>query len=318
VRFAQGDFDSTKSFPAQSFSILGVHGDPLDTALALALMLHGAVLSSEGLYEEAEKPLREALALADHLHDHVLRVGVAGRALANLAGVAVGRQDFTSASVHGEGALRLFHSMQLDLAESLLLMDLGSIALIAGDDELAAERWGQGIASIGDWGDIGITADLLAGIACVATARGAWREALLLFGAAEAEREREGAKLPWPPAVTVIDRSLATLRSGLDDASVSRMLAEGRALARSEAVNVASGIVQPTRAMPDAHASDLLTRREMDVLYLLAEQWTDQEIADRLFLSRRTVSWHVRSILAKLDTTTRGEAIAKARGRGLL
>jgi DNA-binding CsgD family transcriptional regulator len=116
----------------------------------------------------------------------------------------------------------------------------------------------------------------------------------------------------------VIDRSLATLRSVLDGASVSRMLADGRALARSEAVNVASGIVQPTRAMPDAQACDLLTRREMDVLYLLAEQWTDQEIADRLFLSRRRVSWHVRSILAKLDATTRGEAIAKARGRGLL
>jgi DNA-binding CsgD family transcriptional regulator len=41
-------------------------------------------------------------------------------------------------------------------------------------------------------------------------------------------------------------------------------------------------------------------------------------IADALFLSRRTVNWHVRSILARLGCATRGEAVARARNSGLI
>jgi len=316
VHFAQGDFERTKSLLAQAFSNLGQTGDLLDTALAL--MLQGAVLSSEGCYDEATVPLDQALALADRLDDPMLRAGVAGRALANLAGVALGRKDFTSATSYGEEALHIYHSQGLDLAEALLLMDLGAIALVAGDSELAASRWGQGIAAMGDWGDMGITADLLAGIACVATARNARRDALLLFGAAEAERVRVGAKLPWPPAVGAIDRSLGLLRNDLGDALVSTMLAEGRTMARTEAVTIAIETVLPSHAAGGAQTTDVLTRRELDVILLLAEQCTDQEIADRLFLSRRTVSWHVRSILAKLGATSRGDVIARAHEHGLI
>lgn len=316
VCFAQGDFERTRVFLAQSLVILGAHGDPLDTALAL--MLRGAVLSSEGLYEEAESPLGTALSLADQLHDDVLRAGVAGRALANLAGVALGRHDLVSAMARGEEALSIYHNQHLDLAESLLLMDLGSIAHAAGDVDLAAERWSAGIALMGDWGEMGITSDLLAGIACVAAARGAQHDALLLFGAADAERERMGARPPWPPVMTAIDRSMATLRNELGDAALEGMLAQGRAFSPASALEVAIGVVRPASAMPEAQDSDVLTRREMDVLILLAEQCTDQEIADRLFLSRRTVSWHVRSILSKLGATTRSEVIARAEEHGLL
>jgi DNA-binding CsgD family transcriptional regulator len=50
----------------------------------------------------------------------------------------------------------------------------------------------------------------------------------------------------------------------------------------------------------------------------MAEHKTDQEIAAALFLSRRTVNWHVRPILAKLDAPSRGDAVFKARANGLI
>ena len=61
-----------------------------------------------------------------------------------------------------------------------------------------------------------------------------------------------------------------------------------------------------------------LTARELEVLGLLADGMRNAEIADRLFLSPRTVDHHVASILRKLGAASRGEAVADARRLGVL
>jgi DNA-binding NarL/FixJ family response regulator len=67
------------------------------------------------------------------------------------------------------------------------------------------------------------------------------------------------------------------------------------------------------RAHPDEP-----TERELQVLALLAEGLTNPQIAERLFLSPKTVGIHVSRLLDKLGAHTRGEAVAVARRRGLL
>ena len=55
-----------------------------------------------------------------------------------------------------------------------------------------------------------------------------------------------------------------------------------------------------------------LTRREAEVLRLLARRWTDKEIAAALGISPRTAMGHVAAVRAKLGARNRREAAAVA------
>lgn len=61
-----------------------------------------------------------------------------------------------------------------------------------------------------------------------------------------------------------------------------------------------------------------LSERELEVLDLIAEGLSNQEIAQRLFLSVPTVKWHTTHIYGKLGVQNRTQAVAQARALGLL
>lgn len=56
--------------------------------------------------------------------------------------------------------------------------------------------------------------------------------------------------------------------------------------------------------------ADLLTRRELDVLSLLAEGSAQDDIAAALFISPKTVATHIEHILSKLGVNSRAQAVA--------
>lgn len=61
-----------------------------------------------------------------------------------------------------------------------------------------------------------------------------------------------------------------------------------------------------------------LTSREMEVLLLIAQGKTNQDIAEELFISLKTVKVHVSNILAKLDVQDRTQAVIYAFKHGLI
>ncbi len=65
-------------------------------------------------------------------------------------------------------------------------------------------------------------------------------------------------------------------------------------------------------------SSEALTARETEVLTLVADGFSNSEIAAKLFISDTTVKAHMKSVLAKLDATSRTEAVALASRRGII
>jgi two-component system, NarL family, response regulator LiaR len=109
----------------------------------------------------------------------------------------------------------------------------------------------------------------------------------------------------------------------LKEASIEEIVAGVRAAAEGEAMispRVASRLVARLRqadATPALDGSEL-TRREQEVLELLARGLDNAEIAQRLDLSQHTVKNYVSSILAKLQVENRIQAAVQAVRGGLL
>lgn len=88
-------------------------------------------------------------------------------------------------------------------------------------------------------------------------------------------------------------------------------------LAAFEAENIQSKWIALDSA-PDSRAVDILSLREREILSLIAQGATNEEIADKLVIAVGTVKTHVKHILRKLNAGNRTEAIARARARSLI
>ena len=80
---------------------------------------------------------------------------------------------------------------------------------------------------------------------------------------------------------------------------------------------LANAIAAPSHTVPEP-AQGVLTRRELEVLRLVAEGHSNKEVAFELDISDHTVKFHVNSILTKLGARSRTEAATTAARLGLL
>ena len=75
----------------------------------------------------------------------------------------------------------------------------------------------------------------------------------------------------------------------------------------------------PPKTEPDDQRQQLgISKREFEILQLVAQGATNQEIADQLFISLNTVKTHLSNLYQKLDVSRRTQAIEKGKQVGLL
>ncbi len=75
---------------------------------------------------------------------------------------------------------------------------------------------------------------------------------------------------------------------------------------------------QQSPQSPPAGRSDAVSEREAEVLHLMDEGLSNQEIADRFVVALSTVKWHVNNLYAKLGVRSRTQALSRARALNLL
>ena len=113
--------------------------------------------------------------------------------------------------------------------------------------------------------------------------------------------------------------SLARLLSSLDlDEESLIYVGEILAAFRDNPATTGTAVAATAAQRKDHRKVDALSKRELQILALLAERLNNREIADALNISVVTVKRHATNVYAKLGVHDRRKAVAKATGLGLL
>jgi len=166
----------------------------------------------------------------------------------------------------------------------------------------------------------------LEGLAALEAAQGALRHAAHLWGAAQVLREAIGAPI-YPVYRSSYEQAIAQTRATLGEQPFRTAWAEGRSmtpdqvLAAQDSETIPAGrpsVPQPPAPIPSLTYPAGLTAREVEVLRLLAQGWTDAQIAEHLMISPRTVNRHTTSLYSKLNVFSRAAATRYAHEHDLL
>ncbi|MFC5731400.1 MULTISPECIES: LuxR C-terminal-related transcriptional regulator [Nocardioides] len=299
---------------------------------------YGSVLVAAGRWGLAEPELRRALSMSEDVgHQPLVEARTA------LAALRLRQGRMTEAAELVEGLDTSVPDAALVAAEvrlaenrpdeagallraALALLDANDprgdllVAILSEACLAAGDVTGAKAVLIGRRGDLPRTAlprgsaHLARATGLVAASAGDVTSAVRELADALAAFERHD--LPFEAARTRLDlaRTIAALDPEAAAGHAAGALDELRRLGAADQAAAAAALLRALGVTPRPAPRDpgVLTRREQDVLALVADGLTNPEIAERLFLSRRTVAHHVSSILTKLALRSRAEAAAYA------
>ena len=319
----QGDYEEAVALAEEGLAVGRRHGD--EAAVAGATYVLGCVATNRGEEADARAHLEAALARFRALGDR----GRTAWTLCDLAVLGdlgtVERPGDPAAQRRAEAfceeALGLFRALGHTAGVARALHGLAYVAYKRRDHARALALSRETLALRWELHDRWGIAANLEDIADIAGLTGQPRRAARLYGAAEALREALGVPIA-PLYRAEYEREVGVVREALGVETLAAEWTAGRGLPLAEAVAEALAVTGPAESAPSPQPSAAttagLTARELEVLRLLVEGRSNPDIAAELFISRKTASNHVTSILAKLGVETRTAAASSAVRLGLV
>ncbi|MBA2595337.1 MAG: hypothetical protein H0V00_01805 [Chloroflexia bacterium] len=352
ILWVQGHYEQSRQRAEASLAIAEYLNDKEVAAYAHHILGHPAL--SQGHLERARFHLKKGLGF---WRDHGQRAFEAF-ALFLLGRVDKGVGDDESSARHVSEALAIFREIGHPTGAATSLIFLGYLARDRQDDRGAASAFLEALEHCEGVGDRFALLQAFDGLADLTIRHAQADVAGVLIGVLDTLTQETGlTQFPgigsdYDRATPAVLAVLGAARfAELREAGRRLRREQAIELARTAMVLVtatgeedapwaASSTGMPTAHEPEAlrsaiegHAAPMariiellpvpaetigLTFREQEVLALLCQRLTDAEIADRLFLSRRTVNHHVANVLGKLGVANRREAAALAARRGLI
>jgi DNA-binding CsgD family transcriptional regulator len=286
--------------------------DSWGTVYAVRWLGFAALLSEE--YEEANRLSLETLAIYQERQDQ------AGIAIAlSLVGLsALGLGDYYEAKRAGQESVALCREIGLKWAALQGLVSIAGATCALGEYQDSTQYFYDALLEAVEYQIITYTVWILLETVplWIARHKPEWALAILAFS----------LQFPIPPqGKPAALRHLVQLEAELPADLVKTAKARGQSrdldaivqevLAELKATQAAALIVHTT---PTQASVDPLTERELEVLHLIAEGMSNQQIAAKLILAIGTVKFYASQIYSKLQVENRIQALARARELNLL
>jgi non-specific serine/threonine protein kinase len=279
-----------------------------------------ALIQASGAAMSMDRDYVKWCALAEEALEHCRASGDRhwiARALTNLGTCYAEMGDAERATMALEEGLTRFQEIGDSWWIAMTVDSLGHVARKLADFPIALERYQQSLAVMREQGDPdGIRWELIC-IAQTLLAAGRVTDAVRLLGAAEAI----AASLGVDEHPRGYEQTVATARGLLGEVSYAAAFGTGRTYTFDDAVEEALAITPASVAQPPTSTPPQLparlSPRELEVLRLVADGLTDAEVAESLFMARRTVNTHLTSIYTKLGVSSRSAATRWAVEHGL-
>jgi DNA-binding CsgD family transcriptional regulator/tetratricopeptide (TPR) repeat protein len=320
IASAQEDDSEAQVFAQEALRLARAVGNTLIIVAASSCL--GDLARRQNDEREALAWYARALAVAREMNYHSYLPFM----LNKLGAIALLEGDTARAAQLAQEALEVARetSEQRSIGQSFAI--LGEVTSQQGDDAQAQTHFQNGLFLASTLGYTHTIGRCLLGLVRLAHKTGQfWQAARLaskaeqcwqaapLRGAAEHRLKIEQEITPHERAMYTQD--LAALRAHLGEAAFAAAQAEGRAMTLEDllaapkppATLTASPSVTPL-SVPAQAFPDGLTRREVDVLRLIAQGLPDGQIAERLVISPRTVNFHLTSIYRKIQVSSRSAA----------
>jgi DNA-binding NarL/FixJ family response regulator len=313
----QGAREEAEALLTSSAAMLEALGDDMRWARAMSTL--GLAAISRGDYARAieafEASVERSRAIGDTLGLATTNTNY-GRALLELGRLAEARSLL-------EESISVVRVLGDDWGLAVALGRLGIVARLQGahEEALAVSResvqWCLGL------NDRRVMATGMQTMGLIALARNRHREAAQLLAIAQQLRAEIGTPL-YPAEQASFERTMAEALARIGPAETEAARAEVRSMSAEEMVRHANADLSPLPgAFAPARASGLvrdrgpLSEREATIAGLVADGHTNQQIAEHLVISERTVETHVRNIRTRLGLPNRASVAAWAVAHGL-